>query len=103
MAKTNSYMFITGPTSSKPSPMKMSAKKPWAAPNPQQQERRLPFHRQHGKDCLLMIRELLGFLPSNNQEDPPFRSTPDDPLRRDKKLRDLVPSNPNRPYDMKKN
>jgi propionyl-CoA carboxylase beta chain len=48
-----------------------------------------------------MIRELLGFLPSNNQEDPPFRSTPDDPLRRDKKLRDLVPDNPNRPYDMK--
>ncbi|HET8563727.1 MAG TPA: carboxyl transferase domain-containing protein, partial [Candidatus Binatia bacterium] len=53
------------------------------------------------KDCLLMMRELIGFLPSNNQEDPPFRPTDDDPLRRDKKLRDLVPSNPNRPYDMK--
>jgi propionyl-CoA carboxylase beta chain len=48
-----------------------------------------------------MIRELISFLPSNNQEDPPFRPTNDDPLRRDKKLRDLVPDNPNRPYDMK--
>jgi hypothetical protein len=47
-----------------------------------------------------MIRELIAFLPSNNQEDPPFHPTNDDPLRRDKKLRDLVPDNPNRPYDM---
>jgi len=48
-----------------------------------------------------MIRELMSFLPSNNQEDPPFRPTDDDPLRRDRRLRDLVPDNPNRPYDMK--
>ena len=48
-----------------------------------------------------MIRELMGFLPSNNQEDPPFHPTDDDPLRRDRRLRDLIPDNPNRPYDMK--
>jgi propionyl-CoA carboxylase beta chain len=48
-----------------------------------------------------MIRELMGFLPSNNQEDPPFHPTHDDPLRRDRSLRDLVPDNPNRPYDIK--
>ncbi len=53
------------------------------------------------KDCLLMIRELISFLPSNNQEDPPFRPTNDDPLRRDKRLKDIIPDNPNRPYDMK--
>src|SRR5919112_8471 len=57
--------------------------------------------RDTEKDCLLMIRELVGFLPSNNQEDPPFHPTNDDPLRRDKRLKDLVPDNPNRPYDMK--
>jgi propionyl-CoA carboxylase beta chain len=44
---------------------------------------------------------LLSFLPNNNQEDPPFRSTDDDPLRRDKRLRDLVPDNPHRAYNMK--
>lgn len=48
-----------------------------------------------------MIRDLLSFLPSNNQEDPPFRPNSDDPLRRDRKLRDLVPNNSTRPYDMK--
>jgi len=30
----------------------------------------------------------MGFLPSNNQEDAPFRTTTDDPLRRDKRLKD---------------
>ena len=49
----------------------------------------------------MMIRELMGFLPSNNQEEPPFHPTVDDPSRRERKLRDLVPDNPNRPYDMK--
>jgi len=48
-----------------------------------------------------MIRELLSFLPANNQEDPPFRATGDDPMRRDKRLRTLVPDNPHRPYDIK--
>jgi propionyl-CoA carboxylase beta chain len=48
-----------------------------------------------------MIRELLGFLPSNNREQPPLRATGDDPLRRDSRLRDLVPENPARPYNMK--
>jgi len=30
-----------------------------------------------------------------------FRPNTDDPLRRDKRLRTLIPDNPNRPYDMK--
>ena len=48
-----------------------------------------------------MIRELLGFLPSNNLEEPPFHPTEDDPYRRDARLQHLVPENPHRPYDMK--
>jgi len=59
------------------------------------------FSSESEKECLLMIRELMGFLPSNNMEDAPFHPTEDDPVRRDKRLRDLVPENPNRPYDMK--
>jgi len=53
------------------------------------------------KACLAMIRELLGFIPSNNLEDPPFLAN-DDPLdRRDEALDRLIPANPNKPYDMK--
>jgi acetyl-CoA carboxylase carboxyltransferase component len=52
-------------------------------------------------DCLHMIRELLGFLPQNNMEDAPFKPSKDDPLRADEQLNNLVPAEPNRPYDIK--
>jgi acetyl-CoA carboxylase carboxyltransferase component len=51
-------------------------------------------------DCLYLMRELLGYLPQNNMEDPPFVPTSDDPLRTDERLDTIVPDNPNKPYDM---
>jgi len=50
--------------------------------------------------CLLLIRELLGYLPSNNLDDPPKRSTGDPLDREDPALDALVPPQPNQPYDM---
>ncbi len=51
-------------------------------------------------DCILKIRTLLSYLPSNNGEDPP-RRTPTDPVdREDAELDHLVPDSPNIPYDM---
>ena len=51
--------------------------------------------------ALLMVRELLGFLPQNNMEDTPYLATSDDPLRADAALDSIVPVDANRPYDMK--
>jgi propionyl-CoA carboxylase beta chain len=51
--------------------------------------------------CLERIRELLGFLPQNNMEDTPRLAGGDDPLRRDETLRDIVPTDPNKPYDIR--
>jgi propionyl-CoA carboxylase beta chain len=51
--------------------------------------------------CLEQIRELMSFLPQNNMEDPPRLTPTDDPLRRDEKLRDMVPVDPNKPYDIR--
>jgi propionyl-CoA carboxylase beta chain len=51
--------------------------------------------------CLERIRELLGFLPQNNMEEAPRRVGNDDPLRRDANLRDIVPTDPNKPYDIR--
>jgi len=51
--------------------------------------------------CLHDIRRLLSFLPSNNTEDPPARQCTDDPERRDRELDEIVPKDPNKPYDMK--
>ncbi|MBE7511522.1 MAG: acyl-CoA carboxylase subunit beta [Anaerolineales bacterium] len=52
-------------------------------------------------DCLFMIREVLGYIPQNNMEDAPYKTTGDDPLRADAALNSLVPDNPNKPYDIK--
>jgi len=52
------------------------------------------------EQTLMMIRELVSFLPSNNLEDPPVKSTIDPSDREEEALQDLVPADPNRPYDM---
>ena len=52
------------------------------------------------EECLQQIRRLLGFLPLNNMEDPPRQDAFDDPGRRDERLAEVVPDNPNQPYDM---
>ncbi|MGH7551266.1 MAG: acyl-CoA carboxylase subunit beta [Gemmatimonadota bacterium] len=50
--------------------------------------------------CLEGIRRLVGYLPSNNREDPPLIHGDDDPGRRCPALQDAVPENPNKPYDV---
>ena len=51
--------------------------------------------------CLLLVRDLLDYLPGNNAEDAPFRATQDDPNRAEARLDALVPENSNQPYDMR--
>nr|WP_218839118.1 acyl-CoA carboxylase subunit beta [Natronoarchaeum philippinense] len=50
--------------------------------------------------ALDQIRQLLSYLPQNNVEDPPRVEPWDDPERRDERLEDIVPSSPQKPYDM---
>ena len=50
--------------------------------------------------CLQAIRELIGFLPLNNLDDPPLRATTDPADRRDEALLDVIPESANKPYDM---
>jgi propionyl-CoA carboxylase beta chain len=59
------------------------------------------FIARDDAECLAMIRELLGFLPSNNLEDPPLRDTSDPWDRADAALNAIIPEDPMRPYDMK--
>ena len=52
-------------------------------------------------DCLQKIREMISYMPSNNLDDPPRIKTGDPADRIDENLDDVVPENPNHPYDMK--
>jgi propionyl-CoA carboxylase beta chain len=50
--------------------------------------------------AILLIRELLSFMPSNNVDDPPRREPADPPVNADQILESIVPTSPNQPYDM---
>src|SRR5665647_2835844 len=53
------------------------------------------------EEGMLLIRKLLSYLPQNNLEDPPIARC-DDPIDRlDDALNDIIPENPNKPYDVK--
>ena len=52
------------------------------------------------RECLEKIRELLSYLPSNADEKPPAIKMNDNPERVNCELEDIVPSSPNKSYDM---
>ena len=52
-------------------------------------------------ECFGQVRRLLGFLPSNNMEDPPSVQPLDDPGRMDESLFDIVPAEPQKAYDIR--
>lgn len=58
------------------------------------------FAVENEEQCLLMIRKLLAYMPSNNVEDAPLKPTQDPPHRRDEKLNDIIPAVPTKSYDM---
>ena len=51
-------------------------------------------------EALGAVRRLLSYLPSNNQETPPWRETTDPADRADEALLEIVPDDPKLPYDM---
>src|SRR5919206_61805 len=51
-------------------------------------------------DCLQLIRDLFRFVPPNNLSEPPRGPATDPRDRSDEALLDIVPDNPNKPYDM---
>ncbi len=102
MVKDTSYMFITGPDVIKAvTHEEVSREELGGAMVHNSTSGVAHFAATDDRECLLLIRELLSFLPSNNMEDPP-RIHSDDPAdRRDTRLRGIVPENPNKPYDIK--
>ncbi|MDR0371528.1 MAG: acyl-CoA carboxylase subunit beta [Prevotellaceae bacterium] len=102
MVKDTSYMFITGPDVVKSVTQEEVTKNELGGSGIHTEKSGVAhFAAENDIDCMLKIRELMSFLPNNNMEEPPFVPTTDSPNRIDNSLNDLIPTNPNTPYDMK--
>ena len=102
MVQGTSYMFITGPDVIKSvTHEEVSKEELGGAMTHASVSGVAHFAAPDDRAALALIRDLLGYLPSNNMEDPPRRDPADDPDREDERLDSIVPDDPNKPYDIK--
>jgi acetyl-CoA carboxylase carboxyltransferase component len=59
------------------------------------------FAAEDEKQAFAIVRDIVGYLPSNNKESAPAAEITDDPWRMDKELDSIVPADPSVSYDMK--
>ena len=102
MVRGSSYMFVTGPDVVKSvTAEEVSFEGLGGASVHSSTSGVCHYVAENEADCFFLIRKLLGYLPQNNMEDPPFVKSNDDPLREDESLDSIIPENPNKPYDIK--
>lgn len=101
MVKNTSYMFVTGPDVIKAVTHEEVTKEELGGALTHASKSGVAhFATEDDRECLLMIRELLNFLPSNNLDDSPVLPTKDRPDRIEESLNTFIPDNPRKPYDM---
>ena len=101
MTRESSYMFVTGPEVIKTvTHEEVTMEELGGAMTHNSKSGVAHLIGENDENTMMMIRELISFLPSNNMEDPPEKPFTDDIDREDEKLQTLVPADPNKPYDM---
>lgn len=103
MVEDKSYMFITGPEVLKAVMGESVTQEQLGGATTHATVSGVShFSAESDERALDLIRELMTYIPQNNLQDPPVLQCKDDPNRMEKELRDLIPDEPNCPYDMKK-
>ncbi len=101
MVENTSYMFVTGPEVIKTVTHEDVTKEELGGAATHSQKSGVAhFTARDDKHCLLLIRELMSFLPSNNLDDSIALATKDKPDRLVEALNSLIPDSPKKPYDM---
>ena len=101
MVKETSFMFVTGPDVIKTVTNEdVTMEDLGGAMAHNKKSGVAHFTAEDDEQAMMMIRELMSFLPSNNMEDPPQKVCVDDLDREEPKLDEIVPTDPNRPYNM---
>ena len=101
MVKDSSYMFLTGPAVVKSViGEEVSQEQLGGASVHASKSGVANFAVESEQEGIETIKRLLSFLPQNNMETAPLRPTEDSPARVDDALNEIIPDNPNKPYDM---
>ena len=101
MVEKTSYMFITGPDVIRTVTHEEVTKEALGGAHAHAATSGVcHFTAADDAGCIARIRELVGFLPSNNTEEPPRRPTSDPATREVPELDRIVPRESNKPYDM---
>ena len=103
MVEGTSYMFVTGPEVIRTvTHEEVTKEELGGAATHATKSGVCHFTVANDAACLAGIRDLLSYLPSNNLGDPPPGPENDPPEREEAWLDEVVPADPNRPYDIKK-
>lgn len=101
MTDKTSYMFVTADVIKAVTHEEVTMEELGGAETHNSKSGVAHFMADNDEQTIMMIRELLSYLPSNNLADPPVHACIDDISRVDEKLQTLIPDDPNKPYDMK--
>lgn len=102
MVKNSSFMFITGPDVIKAVTGEEITKEELGGADAHTTKTQVAhFAAENDEDALMIVKELMQFIPQNNMEDPPYQPTEDPADRREESIYNLIPSDPNKPYNMK--
>jgi propionyl-CoA carboxylase beta chain len=101
MVRDTSYMFVTGPDVIRTVTHEEVTKEELGGAMTHNATSGVAhFAVADDRECLAAIRELLSFMPSNNLDEAPRRTTRDSADREDPSLDRIIPESPNQPYDM---
>ena len=102
MSKDTSYMFVTGPKVTKTvTGEEITTEDLGGAQVHGTKSGVSHFIAENEEEGILIIRKLLSYFPQNNLEEPPQIEC-DDPINRmEDYLNDIIPENPNKPYEIK--
>ncbi len=101
MVDQTSYMFLTGPDVIKSvTREEVTQEDLGGAFSHNTKSGVAHFLAENDEDCILQVRTLLSYLPSNNVDDPPAFASDDPVDRLTPELDGVVPENSNQPYDM---
>lgn len=101
MIKDTSYMFLTGPGVVKTVTGESVTQEDLGGASVHASKSGVAhFAAENEEEGIQIIKDLLSFIPSNNREKAPFLATNDPAGRVDDALNEIIPDNPNKPYDM---